>query len=139
MTDGGTRLAHPPFMKIMILNYLLEHDTLTGYEFIKFSRDIGIAASAGSVYPHLKSLENTGWLQFEEIGKRKVYSLTEKGRAQLSKMPLADVPEFLRHAFFRNMSLGSTIDWKNPSDLSKLLNNVNEIKDFLENYIRSLS
>ena len=57
---------------------------------------------------------------------------------ELARMPVSRVPEFLRNVFFRNMSLASTINWADPSDVSKLLNNITEAKEFLEDYVRKL-
>ena len=131
-------MSRQPFIRMMILNYLLKNETLTGYEFIKFCRENGVSASPGNVYPHLSELEVQKLVVYRVEGKRKIYSLTDSGMRELARMPVSRVPEFLRNVFFRNMSLASTINWADPSDVSKLLNNITEAKEFLEDYVRKL-
>lgn len=57
-----------------------------GYEIIKTleERSAGrYAPSPGTVYPTLQFLEGAGLVRAEEIGERRVYSLTDTGRTEL--------------------------------------------------------
>jgi DNA-binding PadR family transcriptional regulator len=57
-----------------------------GYEIIKAleERSAGLyAPSAGTVYPTLQYLEDLGLVRAEQEGERKVYHLTDAGRAEL--------------------------------------------------------
>lgn len=131
-------MSRPAFMKVMIFSYLMKNQELTGYDFIKFCRENGIPASSGNVYPHLKALEEAGFIDFKEEGKKKIYSLTKKGEKKLAQSPLTTVPEFMRDRFLRTMNLAVSLDWQNAEELEKLLANVKENKTSLENYIREL-
>ena len=42
--------------------------------------------SAGSIYPILENLESNGFIQIEEIERRKVYTITPKGWLALDRM-----------------------------------------------------
>jgi len=70
-------------LKILILKEL-EKCEATGYELIKrlsrFKRP-----SPGSVYPLLKELSELGFLNVRKEGRKKVYSLSEKGRRVLKE------------------------------------------------------
>ncbi len=131
-------MPRKPFIRMMILNYLLQNDELIGYGFIKYCRANGVLASPGNIYPHLKQLEDQRVIAYRVEGKKKVYSLTELGKRELALTGVSRVPEFLRNVFFRNMSLASTIDWSDSTDVEKLLNSVREAKDFLEKYVQDL-
>jgi DNA-binding PadR family transcriptional regulator len=65
---------------------LLEDGPKHGYELIRLleSRFLGTyAPSAGTVYPRLQRLEAEGHVTHSTEGGRKVYALTEAGRAEL--------------------------------------------------------
>ena len=61
-------MSRHPFIKVMLINYLINNEELVGYEFIKYCRDIGILASSGTVYPHLKTLTENEIISFREEG-----------------------------------------------------------------------
>jgi DNA-binding PadR family transcriptional regulator len=128
-----------PFIKIMIINCLLKSDGLTGYDIIKFCRDGGIPASSGTVYPHLKSLMDAGYIACEEDGRRKLYRLTPEGRKEMESSGLATAPEFLKNSYFKSILLASNMDWMNKSDVQKLIDNVEEIKKYLTEYMEQLT
>src|SRR3954451_1110860 len=59
-----------------------------GYEVISLLEDrfLGLyAPSAGTVYPRLAKLETEGLVEHREADGRKVYSLTDAGRAELAR------------------------------------------------------
>jgi len=67
---------------------LLGESPRHGYEVISLLEDrfLGLyAPSAGTVYPRLARLETEGLVQHEQQEGRKVYSLTEAGRAELDR------------------------------------------------------
>lgn len=71
-----------------ILLELLAEEPRHGYELIKEleARYGGFwKPSPGSVYPTLQLLEEGGYLTFEQIEGRKVYTITETGRELLSE------------------------------------------------------
>lgn len=72
--------------KYVILS-VLEGGGKHGYEVIKTleERSFGrYAPSAGTVYPTLQMLEDLGWAQARQEGERRVFALTEAGRAELA-------------------------------------------------------
>ena len=67
---------------------LLDESPRHGYELMKKleSRSGGMyRASAGSVYPTLQQLEDEGLARSEPIDGKRVYSLTDAGRAELEE------------------------------------------------------
>ncbi|HEX4655157.1 MAG TPA: PadR family transcriptional regulator [Mycobacteriales bacterium] len=67
---------------------LLSEQPRHGYEVISLLEDrfFGLyAPSAGTVYPRLAKLEAEGLIEHEEVDGRKIYSLTEAGRAELAR------------------------------------------------------
>ena len=71
-------------IKYLILDLLNEKPS-HGYEIIKEleSRFCGFyTPSPGSVYPTLQMLEELGWVISEEKDGKKVYKITEKGKAE---------------------------------------------------------
>ncbi|KUP96542.1 PadR family transcriptional regulator [Thermobifida cellulosilytica] len=65
---------------------LLDERPRHGYEIISLLRDrfLGIySPSPGTIYPRLARLEEEGLVTHEEVDGRKVYRLTDKGRAEL--------------------------------------------------------
>src|SRR5437764_11349043 len=67
---------------------LLGEQPRHGYEVISLLEDrfLGLyAPSAGTVYPRLARLETEGLVEHREADGRKVYSLTDAGRAELAR------------------------------------------------------
>ena len=80
-------------LKFVLLD-LLQERPKHGYEMIKEleSRAGGFyTPSAGAVYPTLQLLEDRGWVTSETVEGKKVYSITEAGRAALQER--ADRPQ----------------------------------------------
>jgi DNA-binding PadR family transcriptional regulator len=76
------------FLKYIVLKIIKEKPT-HGYEIIKTVelRSNGRwTPSAGSIYPILESLESNGFIQSEEIERKKVYAITLKGGEALDRM-----------------------------------------------------
>ncbi|WP_084468575.1 PadR family transcriptional regulator [Nocardiopsis trehalosi] len=67
---------------------LLDESPRHGYEIISLLRDrfLGVySPSPGTIYPRLARLEEEGLVTHEEVNGRKVYRLTDKGRAELHR------------------------------------------------------
>jgi DNA-binding PadR family transcriptional regulator len=67
---------------------LLEESPRHGYEVIRLLQDrfLGVySPSPGTIYPRLARLESEGLVTHEVIKGKKVYSLTDKGRAELDR------------------------------------------------------
>jgi DNA-binding PadR family transcriptional regulator len=76
------------FLKFIVLKIIKEKPT-HGYEIIKTVklRSNGRwTPSTGSIYPILESLESNGFIQSEEIERKKVYSITPRGVETLDRM-----------------------------------------------------
>jgi|Deesub1362A_J573_1020465.scaffolds.fasta_scaffold00627_6 DNA-binding PadR family transcriptional regulator len=71
-------------LKLLILKELEKRDA-TGYELIQKIGAKIKKPSPGSVYPLLKELANMGFLDVRGEGNKKVYSLSEKGKAILEE------------------------------------------------------
>jgi DNA-binding PadR family transcriptional regulator len=72
-------------LRLFLLLLLAEHPR-HGYELIRHMEDrfLGLyTPSAGTIYPRLAALEEEGLVEHEESEGRKVYRLTEAGRAEL--------------------------------------------------------
>jgi DNA-binding PadR family transcriptional regulator len=78
-------------IRLAILS-LLSEGPKHGYQLMKelADRSGGVyRASAGSVYPTLQQLEDEGLIECTQEGGRRVYRLTEAGRAELARDPEA--------------------------------------------------
>src|SRR5215469_4205373 len=65
---------------------LLDESPRHGYEVIRLLQDrfMGVyAPSPGTIYPRLARLEEDGLVTHEEVDGKKVYSITDKGRAEI--------------------------------------------------------
>jgi DNA-binding PadR family transcriptional regulator len=76
------------FLKYIVLK-IIKDKPIHGYEIMKTVELLSKGQwtpSAGSIYPILESLESKGYIQSEEIDRRKVYSITQEGMAALDHM-----------------------------------------------------
>lgn len=76
------------FLKIILLKTIHEKPT-HGYEIIQSIKEKSCGRwmpSPGSVYPALEYLESKGYVVSEEAERKKVYSITPKGREVLLQM-----------------------------------------------------
>jgi len=71
-------------LKLLILKEL-EKSNATGYELIQRISTKVKRPSPGSVYPLLKELTNAGFLNVRVEGNKKIYSLSERGKAVLEE------------------------------------------------------
>jgi DNA-binding PadR family transcriptional regulator len=76
------------FLKFIVLKIVRDSPT-HGYDIIKRieQRSNGRwTPSAGSIYPILEGLEMNGFIQSEEIERKKVYAITPKGQIAFDRM-----------------------------------------------------
>lgn len=67
-----------------IIMAALEGEEMTGYGIMGFVHEnFGVLLSPGTVYPKLKSLEQSGLIEQKTHGRCKIYRLTERGRTLL--------------------------------------------------------
>lgn len=88
MEEKMDREVRRIFLKYIVLKIINDKPT-HGYDIIKTVelRSNGRwIPSAGSIYPILESLESSGFIQNEEIERKKVYAITPKGVDALDRM-----------------------------------------------------
>jgi DNA-binding PadR family transcriptional regulator len=134
-------------LKFVILR-LLEKKPMHGYEVMRaLEEESGgcYRASAGSVYPTLQMLEDQGYVESAEEGGKKVYRITEAGKAHLHKnSDVVDeiserVSDFTNRYFrtemrdlgktfsrFAQVAFERTVKWPGDPDV------VQQIKDIIE-------
>uniref|UniRef100_A0A7V3RDK8 PadR family transcriptional regulator n=1 Tax=Mesoaciditoga lauensis TaxID=1495039 RepID=A0A7V3RDK8_9BACT len=99
-----------PMLKMMLLNFLSENKEGTGYDFLKYAKEKGMPASAGTVYPQLSDLLDKKMIEQKIIGRRKIYSLTLEGDDFVKK--LRENTDTLK---LMMRKIGIVIGEKNPS------------------------
>lgn len=83
----GRRFFGRGDVKYAVLELLQEHPR-HGYEVMRAleERSGGFyAPSAGTIYPTLQMLEDRGWISSSEVEGKKIYSITEDGKAALAE------------------------------------------------------
>lgn len=124
-----------PFIKMNILQYIFTKGELTGYSFMRDCRERGIKVSSGTIYPHLKELEEMGVITHKQDGKRKVYTTTEKGKEWIKKMSLNDTPEILQGSLSRFYNVMTVTVWNDIESLYKLKSSLEHFEKSLNEYI----
>ena len=94
--------------------------------------------SNGSVYPHLKALEEGGIIFSKQDGKRKVYKLTPFGEEWIKNSTNASIPKILGHSFLKLTRKFDLVDWKDREDIKELILNLDYMKSDLEKYLHTL-
>ena len=113
-------------VRLAILS-LLEDGPKHGYQLMKElqERSGGVyRASAGTVYPTLQQLEDEGMIESEKKDGRRVYSLTDAGRAELGRDP-----EAVRNIWERAESAG---DWAEHMNPRMVLLTASNLKGFMK-------
>jgi len=72
--------------RVMVMEYLRREKELSGYSFMKYCRKIGIPMSSGMLYPFLRELKAEGMIVERQEGRKKIYTLSEKGWAVVEKV-----------------------------------------------------
>lgn len=73
-----------------LLSFLILHElskkSLCGEDLAKkIGRRKGSQLTPGTIYPALKNLRELGLISFDQFGRKKMYSLTPKGKRELLK------------------------------------------------------
>ncbi|MFC1800623.1 PadR family transcriptional regulator [Nanoarchaeota archaeon] len=103
-------------LRLIVLKFLSRKE-MSGYSLIKYiSENTSWKPSTGSVYPLLISLHKDNLVNVREEGRRKVYSLTSKGKEKLEL--LLDKSKLLEKAIESLRILESISD--NPDEVKKL-------------------
>lgn len=124
-----------PFIKMNILQYMCSYGELTGYSFMRYCREKGIKVSSGTIYPHLKELEELGIISFRQDGKRKVYTITEEGQEFIKKLSTNDTPQMLYSSVTRFYNVLTMTIWNDVESLKKLKKSVKIFENTLDEYI----
>jgi DNA-binding PadR family transcriptional regulator len=69
-------------IKLIVLKELSK-DSLSGYDLMKRIECFGKKPSPGYIYPLLKDLKEKGFISFKKYKRKKVYSITNKGKKLL--------------------------------------------------------
>ena len=91
------------FLKLIVLKEL-EQQAQSGYSLIQqIAADTGKKPSTGSIYPILAEFLKKEFIKQEEDGRKKIYSLTRKGKNHIKELRVekqqlfAKYIEFIRH------------------------------------------
>jgi DNA-binding PadR family transcriptional regulator len=122
-------------MKYLVLEALTEGPR-HGYEIIlAIEAKRGIRPSAGSIYPTLQMLEDGGFVSSTEVEGKRVYTITDAGRALLAERPVdvedddEDDEDAMRHRLKESaMKLGAAVMSARGSD-RVTLERIREILD----------
>lgn len=78
--DNMDRMIVKSFLSMIIL-VELKKGTLSGYDIISFvHKKFHMLMSSGTVYSHLYALERDGLVKAQNARKKRVYTLTERGK-----------------------------------------------------------
>ncbi|KYH39583.1 MAG: putative transcriptional regulator [Candidatus Bathyarchaeota archaeon B63] len=100
------RRAIRTFMDLLIL-MKLRGGPMSGYDFITLIfREFGFLPSSGSIYSTLYALEREGLIEGYWNGKKRLYTLTAKGReaAQIASALSSSVGNLILSIFHENSS-----------------------------------
>jgi DNA-binding PadR family transcriptional regulator len=133
-------MARRPFIGLMIIDYLMTNEELVGYEFIKYCKEIGMHASPGNVYPHLCHMKKKGIVDCKIDGKRKVYTLTEKGKKEIMFLKGLDnnSSRFFMKEFFKFAFKIKQANFSSKEEVNVLINDIEKMKKFLVSIIKEL-
>ncbi len=125
------------YLKLRILSKL-EQKSQTGYELINhIDIETGKRPSSGTIYPLLSSMFEDKLISMEEEGRKKIYSITAKGKKIMVKLLSCKEDSMLKHLRFVNkfneiFSSGNSKENKLESELKKNTSFlVNNIKDWI--------
>ena len=118
-------------VRVAVLS-LLADGPKHGYQLMKEMQERSggmYRASAGTIYPTLQQLEDEGMIESEKKDGRRVYSLTDAGRAELAKDP-----EAVHRIWERAESLG---DWAEHISSKTLLLLAGSVKKLVRSALRA--
>jgi DNA-binding PadR family transcriptional regulator len=123
----GPRMFGRGDLKYALLDLLRERPK-HGYEMIKDLEDRSggfYSPSAGAIYPTLQLLEDRGWVTAETVEGKKVYAITDAGRAALNEHTARHDEEHGRgfrggHGFRHGGRGRGPFGWNMPPELGDL-------------------
>ncbi len=147
-------MAKFAFLKFLLLNFIEKREEITGYDFLKYCKENGIPASAGTVYPQLMNLKNKGILSKEDTGRRKIYRLTKTGKRFLKEVqsnkeifkglmsrvgiamdnPYTSMPNEMQDVFKRLFYRVHGVNWKRKKDVETLLDELANVNKCVEKW-----
>jgi DNA-binding PadR family transcriptional regulator len=86
------------FLDVLILARL-KNQPMSGYDVLQFiHRKFGMLLSSGSVYSTLYSMERSGRIKSREIGRKRVYTLTEDAKRNIDTIKYTEheIQNFIR-------------------------------------------
>lgn len=118
------------YFKIIALRKLCEKEQ-TGYDLIKSLEELfDRKPSAGSIYPLLNSFLKEGYVTVREDDRRKIYSITTKGKKVLKEV-LQEKEQLLVKSVELLQIFGSLSNQKETKSLNKLINQMKSKSDLL--------
>src|SRR5579875_2923083 len=123
----GSRFFGRGDMKFALLQ-LLQERPMHGYEMMKALEEKSggfYTPSPGSIYPTLQMLEDRGLVTVSEVEGKKVYTITDAGRAALAefKQGQGEQEEFARGPWGRGFGPG----WRNFAEMQALRAEAQEV------------
>lgn len=128
------------FLKFIVLKIIKDKPT-HGYGIIKMVELLSKeqwTPSAGSIYPILESLESRGFIQSEEIDRRKVYSITSEGISALDHMTQEKLELLKEMARLINIVIESNDNKAASCDVGNNCSEVQQPKELQETYDEGL-
>jgi DNA-binding PadR family transcriptional regulator len=131
---GWSPRARRGDVKYLVLELLAEGPR-HGYDIIKgIEERRGVRPSAGSVYPTLQLLEDGGFVTSDQIDGKRVYTITDSGRALLADRATdpdedADEAPDVRHKLRESMMKFVAAVWNARHNDDATLEKVREIVD----------
>jgi DNA-binding PadR family transcriptional regulator len=143
------------FLKFLLLNFIEKKGEITGYDFLKYCKDEGIPASAGTVYPQLGDLMKSGILNRRSEGRKKFYYLTEEGKKFLKDIqsnkevfknlanrvgvamdnPYMSMPKEMQAVFKGLFYRIHAVDWKKKKDVEALIEDLKKVEKHIKEWL----
>lgn len=119
--------------RVMLFEYLLQQKKVSGYDFMKYCRRMGISISSGTVYPCLRELKEQGMVEEKEEGRKKVYVPTSRALEFAEKSgPRRKLDRGFKELFFKFLHHLERMDWKKRNMVSLLLEDIRGMERYLE-------
>ncbi len=148
-------MAKFAFLKFLLLNFIEKKGEITGYDFLKYCKEKGIPASAGTVYPQLGDLTKNGILNQRNEGRKKFYYLTEEGKEFLKDIhsnkeifknlmrkvgiamdkPYTSMPKEIQDVLKRLFYRIHAVNWKKRKDVEGLIRDLEDVEGQIKEWL----
>ncbi len=148
-------MAKFAFLKFLLLNFIEKKGEITGYDFLKYCKEEGIPASAGTVYPQLGDLTKNGILNQRNEGRRKFYYLTKEGKKFLNDIqsskevfknlmnrvgiamdnPYTSMPKEIQAVFKGLFYRMHAVNWEKKKDVERLVKDLEETEKYVRRWL----